>query len=70
MKSLVMGVQSYLSILLFISIAQAEELPSSKMAISAPNVYIASDSEGFSTYKYNAGFLPLYEHGEKYTGVS
>lgn len=39
-------------------------------ALSIPNTYIASDSEGFSTYKYNAGFLPLYEHGEKYTGIS
>lgn len=41
-----------------------------KQAISIPNVYIASDSEGFSTYKYNAGYMPLYEHGEKYTGIS
>jgi hypothetical protein len=40
------------------------------MAVSVPNAYIASDSEGFSTYKYNAGFLSLYEHGEKYTGIS
>ena len=54
----------------FSVIAHAEEEPASKMAVSAPNAYIASDSEGFSTYKYNAGFLPLYEHGEKYTGVS
>lgn len=52
------------------SIARSEEAPAPKMAVSAPNAYIASDSEGFSTYKYNAGFLPLYEHGEKYTGIS
>ena len=70
MKYPVMVVQSCLSILLFTSVTKAEESPASKMAISAPNTYIASDSEGFSTYKYNAGFLPLYEHGEKYTGVS
>jgi hypothetical protein len=70
MKYSVMVVQSCLSILLFTSVTKAEESPTSKMAISAPNTYIASDSEGFSTYKYNAGFLPLYEHGEKYTGVS
>jgi hypothetical protein len=50
--------------------AYSEEEAPSKMAVSAPNAYIASDSEGFSTYKYNAGFLPLYEHGEKYTGIS
>ena len=52
------------------SLAFAQEEVSGKRAISGPNIYIASDSEGFSTYKYNAGFLPLYEHGEKYTGVS
>lgn len=57
--------------LLFASLyAYSEEEAQSKMALSAPNAYIASDSEGFSTYKYNAGFLPLYEHGEKYTGFS
>jgi hypothetical protein len=56
--------------IVFSVIAHAEEGPASKMALSAPNAYIASDSEGFSTYKYNAGFLPLYEHGEKYTGLS
>jgi hypothetical protein len=50
--------------------AIADEEAVSKQAVSAPNAYIASDSEGFSTYKYNAGYLPLYEHGEKYTGVS
>jgi hypothetical protein len=48
----------------------AEESPPTKQAISIPNVYIASDSEGFSTYKYNAGYIPFYEHGEKYTGIS
>jgi len=55
---------------IYASIASSEEVPAPKMAVSAPNAYIASDSEGFSTYKYNAGFLPLYEHGEKYTGIS
>ena len=50
--------------------AYAQEDSSSKQAISIPNVYIASDSEGFSTYKYNAGYVPLYEHGEKYSGIS
>lgn len=50
--------------------SRAEEESNNKKALSAPNVYIASDSEGFSTYKYSAGFLPLYEHGEKYTGLS
>jgi hypothetical protein len=57
-------------LLLFAFQVNAEEDAPSKMAVSAPNAYIASDSEGFSTYKYNAGFLPIYEHGEKYTGIS
>lgn len=52
------------------SIALADQESSTKQAISIPNAYIASDSEGFSTYKYNAGYMPLYEHGEKFTGVS
>jgi hypothetical protein len=47
-----------------------EEVDKTKQAISVPNVYFSSDSEGFSTYKYKAGYLPLYEHGEKYTGIT
>lgn len=47
-----------------------EKSEQSRQALSIPNAYIASDSEGFSTYKYNAGYMPLYENGEKYTGVS
>jgi hypothetical protein len=57
--------------LLFTFYANAEEeAEQTKQAISVPNVYFSSDSEGFSTYKYKAGYLPLYEHGEKYTGVT
>jgi hypothetical protein len=55
---------------LCISYAWADEDPPSKQALSIPNAYIASDSEGFSTYKYSAGYMPIYEHGEKYTAVS
>lgn len=47
-----------------------EEAEQTKQAISVPNAYFSSDSEGFSTYKYKAGYLPLYEHGEKYTGIA
>jgi len=53
-----------------VGMVHAEDDAQSKRAISIPNAYIASDSEGFSTYKYNAGFLPFYEHGDKYTGIS
>ena len=64
------GIAIFLLALLLSSSLRAEEEPATKQAISIPNVYIGSDSEGFSTYKYNAGYLPLYEHGEKYTGIS
>lgn len=60
----------YFFLLVLASNVKAEEEQASKQAVSIPNVYIASDSEGFSTYKYNAGYLPLYEHGEKYSGIS
>jgi len=66
-------VQNFLIILslLFTFYANAEEeAEQTKQAISVPNVYFSSDSEGFSTYKYKAGYLPLYEHGEKYTGIT
>ena len=60
-----------IAILFFIFNANAgEEVEQTKQAISIPNVYFGSDSEGFSTYKYKAGYLPLYEHGEKYTGIT
>jgi len=65
-------VQTFLMIsILFTFHANAEEeIEQTKQAISVPNVYFSSDSEGFSTYKYKAGYLPLYEHGEKYTGIT
>ena len=65
-------VQTYLisGILLFSIHASGAEEEQTKQAISIPNVYFGSDSEGFSTYKYSAGYLPLYEHGEKYTGIT
>ena len=47
-----------------------QEGDSNKQALLVPDSYFGSDSEGFSTYKYKAGYLPLYEHGEKYTGIT
>jgi hypothetical protein len=46
------------------------EVDSSKLAVLIPSFYFGSDSENFSAYKYRAGILPLYEHGEKYTGIT
>ena len=40
-----------------------------KQAISIPDFFASTDSEGFNTYRYRAGYYPLYEHGDKYTGI-
>jgi hypothetical protein len=40
-----------------------------KQAISIPDFFGSTDSEGFSIYRYRTGYYPLYEHGDKYTGV-
>ena len=50
-------------------IAFAAEGDESKQAVSVPDFYASTDSEGFSTYRYRAGYYPLYEHGDKYTGI-
>lgn len=47
-----------------------EESEQSKQAIAVPNLFFSSDSEGFSTYKYRAAYIPLFEHGEKNSGIS
>ncbi len=52
--------------------AQAEEQNDStnwRQAILIPSFFGMADSEGFSTYRYKTGILPLYEHGDRYTGV-
>ena len=68
------GVISYVLVMTVLVIAQAarsaEVEATNKLAVSVPDVYFGSDSENFSTYKYKAGFFPLYEHGEKYTGIT
>ncbi|MGA8149278.1 MAG: hypothetical protein WB870_17135 [Gallionellaceae bacterium] len=40
-----------------------------KQAISIPDFFGSTDSDGFSTYRYRTGYYPLYEHGDKYTGI-
>ncbi len=56
--------------ILFTSHSVAQEEPESKkQAILFPSFYFSSDNEGFTTYKYQIGYLPLYEHGDNYTGV-
>ncbi|NTV24864.1 MAG: hypothetical protein HGB01_01485 [Chlorobiaceae bacterium] len=40
-----------------------------RQAVSLPSVFISSDSDGFSSQKYRAGYYPVYEHGWSYTGI-
>lgn len=40
-----------------------------RQAIAIPGFFGMADSEGFNTLRYRAGVLPLYEHGDRYTGV-
>ena len=41
-----------------------------KQAIAIPNLFISSDSEGFSTTKIGGAYLPHYEHGDSYYGLT
>jgi len=56
--------------LLSFQVGAEEEAGGMRQAITVPDIYFGSDSEGFSAYKYRAGYLPLYEHGEEYTGIT
>jgi len=62
------GIWLFLSSCLVFTLAQAEEEDAVRKAVSIPDIYASTDSEGFSTYKYGAGIYPVFEHGEKYTG--
>ena len=42
----------------------------SQQAIGVPVSFISSDSEGFNAYKLGGEYLPLYQHGDNYTGIS
>lgn len=59
-----------LCVISFITPALAQESSlAPKHAISIPEVYVSSDSEGFSTNKYKASIYPLYSNAENYTGL-
>lgn len=51
------------------SAAEISEETPSRQAIMLPSFFGMADSEGFNTYRYRTGLYPLYEHGERYTGV-
>lgn len=58
--------------LAIMSAALAEEPTDSttwRQAVLIPSFFGMGDSEGFYTYRYRTGLLPLYEHGDKYTGI-
>jgi hypothetical protein len=60
-------------LLLSLSIPARAEPPSDstnwRQAVLIPSFFGMADSEGFNTYRYKTGILPLYEHGDRYTGV-
>jgi len=41
-----------------------------KKGIAVPNLYLSKDSESFTSTKVGGAALPLYEHGDRYTGVT
>ncbi len=49
--------------------ASQDAPPNPSLAISAPDVFVSSDSEGFLTRKAGAGLYPWYEHGDRHTGL-
>lgn len=51
------------------SSAGHETPASGRMAASVPDVFVSSDSEGFVTRKVGVGLYPLYEHGDRHTGL-
>jgi hypothetical protein len=63
------------SVALYMDAAQAQALASQDasatpaLAISAPDVFVSSDSEGFLTRKVGVGLYPWYEHGDRHTGL-
>ena len=42
----------------------------SKIAVGVPVSFLSTDSEGFEAYKVGAQLLPLYQHGDNYSGIS
>lgn len=59
-------------LLAFYQHAHAEETTDAtvwRQAILIPSFYGMADSENFTTTRYKTGFMPLYEHGDKYTGI-
>lgn len=46
-----------------------EPTPGGAWAASTPDVFIASDSDGFVTRKVGIGLYPWYENGDRHTGL-
>ena len=49
--------------------AMADDETVWKQAISIPETFISSDSEGFNAQKLGLAYLPFYEHGDRNSGV-
>lgn len=56
-------------LLLTVQVSAQEATLTPKRAISIPEVYVSSDSEGFLTHKYKASVYPLYQNADNYTGL-
>ena len=58
-------------VLLFLAthVNAQESSPAPKHAVSIPEVYVSSDSEGFLTNKYKASVYPLYKNADDFTGL-
>lgn len=50
--------------------AESEKDPESRQAISLPNLFLSGDSVGFGMTKVGGSYLPKYDHGDKYMGVT
>ncbi len=56
-------------LLLAAQVSAQESSPAPKHAVSIPEVYVSSDSEGFLTNKYKASIYPLYKNADDFTGL-
>ena len=53
----------------FVYADEAVDATDWRQAILVPSFFGMTDSENFNTSRYTTGYMPLYEHGDKYTGV-
>ncbi len=52
-----------------LDLVHAEDTTNTKQGISLPEIFISSDSEGLKVSKFNASYLPIYNHGDSNSGI-